>query len=100
MDASSVVPKSSELTSLRKALQNGLGDHNKELVQLVSTIDPPLEGLIRLLRVELTQTRRVHELTTHELEQAPLAYRPAVADYFERISKDYRSATTEKAGVK
>ncbi|MEO7297533.1 MAG: hypothetical protein ABI042_03030 [Verrucomicrobiota bacterium] len=92
LDALSVVPSSNELADLRKALRGGSVNDDKKLVELVSTIDLPLEGLIRLLRSEITQTRRIHQLTTQEIEQAPLAYRPAVAEYFEKLSKDYQPA--------
>jgi hypothetical protein len=66
----------------------GLG----RLPGLFEEIDPPLQGVIQMLRAELANARRPHQLVVAELEQAPPAYRPAVADYFERLSRDYEPA--------
>jgi len=38
-------------------------------------------------------------LIVAELEQAPPAYRPAVADYFEKLSRDYEPARSQNRGT-
>lgn len=57
-------------------------------------IDSPLEGVIKLLRAEISDQSRPYPLTDEQLAQAPAAYRPAVADYFEQLSRDYRTNLT------
>lgn len=90
LDAMAVAPKSAELAKVREILRRvGRDPGEGNVVAFADQIDPPLEGLIKLLRTELAQFERQHQLTDQELAQAPPAYRPAVADYFERLSHDY-----------
>ena len=60
-------------------------------------LDEPLGKIINALRTALAQSSRQHELQDDEAEQAPPAYREAVADYFERLSRDYETAPQEPA---
>jgi uncharacterized protein YukE len=59
-------------------------------------LNEPLSTMINLLRDELQQSNRQHELTDQNVEQAPPAYRAAVADYFELLSRDYQTAPDAK----
>jgi hypothetical protein len=45
----------------------------------------------------LLQSSRQHELSDQLAEQAPPAYRAAVADYFERLSRDYQAPPDPQA---
>jgi hypothetical protein len=58
---------------------------------LYLAIDPPLGEVIRLLREELNRAKRDHQLSEQSADTAPAAYRSAVADYFERLSRDYEN---------
>jgi len=93
-DAESVLSSSGDLGSLSSILSRAKGSSLglNRLPGLFEQIDPPLQGVIRSLREELANARRRHQLVAAELEQAPPAYRPAVADYFERLSRDYEPA--------
>jgi len=62
------------------------------VVEAFGRLNEPLGAIINLLRVQLRQSSRQHELTDQQVEQAPPAYRAAVADYFERLSRDYQTA--------
>ena len=62
----------------------------KDYAPLVLAIDPPLTGVINALQTQLAGMRRQFELATKETAAAPPAYRPAVADYFEQVSRDYQ----------
>jgi hypothetical protein len=62
----------------------------KDYVPLVLAIDPPLTGVINALQTQLAGMRRQFELATKEPAAAPPAYREAVADYFEQVSRDYQ----------
>lgn len=72
----------------------------KDIVPLVLEIDPPLTGLINSLQTQLAGMRRQFELTTKETAGAPPAYRAAVADYFEQVSRDYQPAKDEPNGAR
>jgi hypothetical protein len=58
---------------------------------------PPLDEMITWLRSDLVEVRRDHVLTEQELALAPVAYRPAVAEYFETLS---RAETTNRTKAK
>lgn len=68
----------------------------QDYVPLVLEIDPPLTELINSLRTELAGMRRQFELASKETAPAPPAYRAAVADYFEQVSRDYQPAKDER----
>jgi hypothetical protein len=57
---------------------------------LVLQIDPLLTGVINSLQTKLTGMRRQFDLAEKDPAAAPPAYREAVADYFERVSRDYQ----------
>ncbi len=71
----------------------------KDFVPLVLQINPPLTGLINSLQTELAGMRRQFELSSKETAPAPPAYRAAVADYFEQVSRDYQPAKDEPDGA-
>jgi hypothetical protein len=59
-------------------------------------LNEPISTMINALRDQLQRTARQTELTDQNVEQAPPAYRDAVADYFERLSRDYQTAPADK----
>lgn len=61
-----------------------------EYSPLVLQIDPLLTGVINSLQTKLTGMRRQFDLAETDPAAAPPAYREAVADYFERVSRDYQ----------
>jgi hypothetical protein len=71
----------------------------QDFVLLAAEIDPPLTGLINSLQTELAGMRRQFELASKETAPAPPAYRAAVADYFEQVSRDYQPAKDEPDGA-
>jgi len=100
LDAMTVLPQSSEASALRDRLREALPQpraQSRELAAFISKIDPPLEGLIKALRAETRHTQRQHQLTEQNIDLAPPAYRPAVADYFENLSRDYAAAPSKKS---
>jgi hypothetical protein len=100
LDAGSVEGASGNSHKLRNVLGRAPGASwgLDRLPGLFEEIDPPLQGVIQCLRAELANARRPHQLVVAELDQAPPAYRPAVADYFERLSRDYEPAKTPDSG--
>jgi len=76
---------------LRQAANHPVADP-PDFVPLAAELDPPLTGLIHSLQTELSGMRRPFELASKQTSLAPPAYRAAVADYFERLSRDYQSA--------
>ena len=91
--AAAVVPKSEALAEVQKAL----GDvpvelHLTDQAALFARLDPPLLGLINQLREGAPAARREHQLTEKNVDLAPPAYRSAVADYYEQLSRDYADA--------
>ena len=92
-DAVVVVPKSEALADVRETLRDVPVElHAADQAALFARIDPPLLGLIDALHAAQQHARRDHQLTDGNLDLAPPAYRPAVADYFEQLSRDYDGA--------
>ena len=92
-DAVVVVPKSEALADVRETLRDvPLELHYRDEAALFAKIDPPLLGLIDALHAAQQHARRDHQLTDGNLDLAPPAYRPAVAEYFEQLSRDYDGA--------
>lgn len=58
-----------------------------ELSDYAKVVLPPLDEMITWLRSDLVEVRRDHVLTEQELALAPVAYRSAVAEYFETVSR-------------
>ncbi len=75
----------------------GAGDRLNplDIASLATEIDPPLTGLIHSLQADLARMRRPYELAAKETTTAPPAYRAAVADYFEQVSKDFQPANDD-----
>jgi hypothetical protein len=86
-----MLPQSVQLAELRGQFLAApdSGASSADEVAFLEKIDAPLEGIIKLLRAEVPDDRRPYQLTDDELSQAPAGYRPAVADYFEKLSRDY-----------
>jgi hypothetical protein len=91
LDAMGVKPDAPELKQIHSILNHGdnAGTSGQNIVAFAAEIDPPLSGLIATLRQELVHIQRQHQLTDQEVAHAPPLYRPAVADYFEQLSRDY-----------
>ena len=102
LDALAVVPDSKELATVRELLRripqdNGSGN---VVVEIADDLQPPLTGLVKLLRTELARSARQHQLADQEKEQPLPAYRPAVANYFERLSLDYQTNSAHEVSKK
>jgi hypothetical protein len=103
LDAMGVAQGSKELQDVRAILRKNANTppNTGNVVAFAAEIDPPLSGLITVLRQQLTQYRRQHRLTDPQIAQAPPAYRPAVAEYFEELSRDYTTGkSADKSGNK
>jgi hypothetical protein len=72
--------------------------HTIDPTTLFVKIDPPLEGLIEQLRAQVGRGPREYQLTDQGLDSAPPAYRDAVADYFERLSREAADAAHAREG--
>jgi hypothetical protein len=99
LDAQAIAPKAPEVEKLRTALDS-VPDVRTSATRssvFLAPVLPPLQGVIELLRNELRQSRRQYVLTDQNPDQAPPAYRPAVAEYFEQLSKDYQAAPAEQS---
>ena len=74
MDSLSAGSSSGDHRKLRNILSrtSGGGLDWDTLPGLFEEIDPPLQGVIQLLRVELANARRPHQLIVTELEQSAL----------------------------
>ena len=94
LEAVSALPQSLQLGELRQQIRESpVPDADGGNVTVfLEKIDPPLEDVIKLLRAEIADNRRPYQLTEEEMAQAPAGYRPAVADYFEQLSRDYHAA--------
>ena len=91
-DAGSVATTSIQVKKLNELLRAAAAGPElgpREYPQFYVEVDPPLSDVIRSLQTQLAGMRRQFELTASEPASAPPAYRAAVADYFEQISRDY-----------
>jgi hypothetical protein len=79
---------------LRAAAEQPVADP-KDYAPLVLEMDSPLTGVINSLQTKLAGMRRQFELASKDSAAAPRAYRAAVADYFEQVSRDYQPAKDE-----
>jgi hypothetical protein len=81
--------------TLRQAARQPVIDP-PDIVPLAAALNAPLADLIHSVQTDLAGLRRPFELAAKACAPVPLAYRAAVADYFEQLSRDYRpaSATT------
>ena len=95
MDARSAPADLKYVDNLDQLLRAASGkpmNSSGDIVPWVTQIDPPLTGLINSLQTQLAGMRRQFELAARENAPAPPAYRAAVADYFEQVSRDYQPA--------
>jgi hypothetical protein len=102
LDAMGMLPSTGEVKEVRAILKKNadVPPNTGNVVAFAAEINPPLTGLITILRQELKQFQRQHRLNDPQIAQAPPAYRPAVAEYFEELSRDYaadKSAGTSKS---
>jgi len=65
-------------------------------VRAYEAIAPPLDKLISDLHVVLARAEREDIVKPPDLDEAPAAYRPAVSDYFEDMSRDYHPDSADK----
>ena len=89
-EAQELLPPSA-LNELRSSLvgpSKSIGSGN--VTASFGKIDGPLSSMISMLRAELEHVQRQHELADQTAAKAPAAYREAVADYFEQLSRDYQ----------
>ena len=63
---------------------------SQDYAPLVLQINPLLTGVINSLQTKLAGMHRQFELAEKDPAAAPAGYREAVADYFERVSRDYQ----------
>ena len=87
-DAQALLPPQST-EALRSALPSRYGGKGGNVVASFEKIQGPLASVISLLRDKLLQAKREHDLADQSDTAAPSAYRDAVADYFEQLSRDY-----------
>ncbi|MEO7934532.1 MAG: hypothetical protein ABIT76_15390 [Chthoniobacterales bacterium] len=86
------VPQGSALHAAIKTAPRDITSGFGRFQKVYPIIETPLQGAIALLRAHLQTMQRQYQLTTADPALAPAAYRGAVADYFEWLSRDY-SAT-------
>ncbi|HWB59314.1 MAG TPA: hypothetical protein VG733_07470, partial [Chthoniobacteraceae bacterium] len=92
MDAQWVGSEMIYVKKLQRVLDSAAGQPANtagEYVPLILKIDPLLTDVIHSLQTKLTGMRRQFDLAEKNPAAAPPAYREAVADYFERVSRDY-----------
>ena len=76
------------------------GGKGGNVVASFKKIQGPLDSMIALLRDRLQQAQRAHDLADQSDTAAPPAYREAVADYFEQLSRDYDKSPAPEATPK
>ncbi|HEY8901719.1 MAG TPA: hypothetical protein VIM61_15010 [Chthoniobacterales bacterium] len=89
LEAGNAVPEGSDTTAVQAAMKATYTPNASRPSEAAQAIDPPLEGLLTLLREQLQKSLRTYQLDDQDLERAPAEYRAAVADYFEQLSRDY-----------
>lgn len=66
----------------------GPGSTPKVIREYAGLLSQRIEGVIRQAAATESERKRVQVLTTANPSDAPPAYRPAVADYFEKLARD------------
>jgi hypothetical protein len=66
-----------------------------DIVRFYTDIEKPLERLILDLQKLQVHAQRTEIVKTPDLNETPAAYRPAVSDYFEALSRDYHPPAPE-----
>lgn len=92
-EMTAVLGPSHETEELERTFKHPTSRQFSQVVATYEQINGPLDTVIALLKAELQKTRRQHELLDQSAEKALPAYRDAVADYFEQLSRDYPDAT-------
>jgi hypothetical protein len=94
LEAVPALPQSLQLGELRQQIRESPipGADGGNVTVFLEKIDPPLEDVIKLLRIEIAGNQRPYQLTEEEMAQAPAGYRLAVDAYFEQLSRDYQTA--------
>lgn len=88
-----------QLDALRESVQQAIQNDDKpgkNAAPLYGSIEKPLNDVIGLLQGASQAAKRQFELEDQSSEKAPPAYRAAVDDYFERLSRDYRREKDDK----
>ncbi len=91
--ATAILP-ASDAAEIQKKIVNAADTHYREsssvnIVLAYQAIAAPLDKLITSLRELAVRAQREDVLKQPDLDEAPAAYRPAVSDYFESMSRDY-----------
>lgn len=97
--ASAVAPEAA--ARVQSALSESAMDtarHTFDPRTLVAEVHPALQGLIEQLRTQTQRHAREYQLTNQEATAAPPTYRDAVADYFERLSREAADAAHSQEG--
>ena len=97
--AAPALPGSTELSEVKDGLKGLSPADLRDVTPLLARIDPPLVGLIRLLRAQVQETHRKYQLADQHLDLAPPAYRAAVAAYFEALSREDAAPEPTPASV-
>lgn len=95
IEAEVILPLDPSVKEVHKLFWEDPHTYNGPFAQVVAAFDKiegSLDDIITLLRAQLQQTQRQHKLEAQDPEKAPEGYRDAVADYFERLSRDYMNA--------
>jgi hypothetical protein len=92
-EARAMLPQATETQELDAVVNGGSGDGTAgQVVVMFGKIQAPLDAVIGLLQAELQRSERQYRLNDQSADKAPPAYREAVADYFERLSRDYKAS--------
>jgi uncharacterized coiled-coil protein SlyX len=95
LDTTGVTAKVANLEDNHYRKTNGAN-----VVRAYQALAPPLEKLISDLNTRLAQAQRENIVKPPDLDEAPAAYRAAVSDYFETLSRDYHPADAGQATPK
>lgn len=88
-----------QLDALRESVQQAIQNDEepgKSAAPLYGSIEKPLNDVIGLLQTAAQTAKRQFQLEDQSSEKAPPAYRAAVDDYFERLSRDYQREKDDK----
>ena len=92
MEVAEDVPKDERAVKVQKTLQETYSSEQPNWNVIHRAVESDLNGIISMLRQQLELSQRSYRLNDQELELAPAAYRGAVSDYFEQLSRDYDKA--------
>jgi hypothetical protein len=92
MEVAEDVPKDERAAKVQKTLQETYSSDQPKWSVIHRAVESDLNGIISMLRQQLEISQRNYRLNDQELDLAPAAYRGAVSDYFEQLSRDYDKA--------